>query len=477
MKFQILSHAGMSLEGAGVNLVFDPWLVGSTYWRSWWNYPPVPRELIEGLRPDFIYLTHIHWDHFQGPSLRKFNRSTPIIVPKGNYSRMKQDLHSMDFENVIELKHRESMELSPGLRITSYQCGVFLDSAVMVECEGYTLFNANDAKFMGLPLREILRRHPKIDFVFRSHSSANSFLCYEIIDKPSEPVDDTARYIRNFANFARTCGARYAIPFASNHCHLHKDVFHFNRLVQTPHMVKEHFEKHHIESPIVKIMVSGDSWSSEKGFVIRQNEILENRDQFLKRYRKSKQEILERYYRQEERVVVKLGQLEKYFHKFFQTIPFLVRFFFKDQRIAYVLHAGEQKYFFEVDVFAGKVRQLDTVDDSTHSMQIHTSTMIMRDCMAKDLFGHLGISKRVRFRTTFGKKKYLHILDFLFNMYEYDMLPVRRNFQRRSVETWLLRWREVIFYFQALTDYAFGGKLDLDRYLLPETVTPKSTGS
>lgn len=62
-------------------------------------------------------------------------------------------------------------------------------------------------------------------------------------------------------------------------------------------------------------------------------------------------------------------------------------------------------------------------------------------------------------------------------MYEYDLLPVRRNFQLRSVETWLLRWREVIFYFQALKDYAFGSKLDFDRYLQPETVRRNSTGS
>lgn len=54
MKFTILSHAGLEVESDGRSLVIDPWLVGSCYWRSWWNYPP-PRELIRRLRPDFIY--------------------------------------------------------------------------------------------------------------------------------------------------------------------------------------------------------------------------------------------------------------------------------------------------------------------------------------------------------------------------------------------------------------------------------------
>ncbi len=74
MKLQILSHAGMTVtSSAGSQLLCDPWLIGSTYWRSWWNYPPVADELIASLKPDAIYLTHIHWDHFTGPSLRLFD--------------------------------------------------------------------------------------------------------------------------------------------------------------------------------------------------------------------------------------------------------------------------------------------------------------------------------------------------------------------------------------------------------------------
>ena len=72
MFFQILSHAGLRVVAGGRELVCDPWLVGSTYWRSWWNYPPVPRDLVDSLKPDFIYLTHLHWDHFQSASLRRF---------------------------------------------------------------------------------------------------------------------------------------------------------------------------------------------------------------------------------------------------------------------------------------------------------------------------------------------------------------------------------------------------------------------
>lgn len=150
MRFTVLSHAGLLVESdRGTKLVCDPWVVGSCYWRSWWNYPPVAPGLIEGLQPDVIYLTHIHWDHFHSPSLERFDRGTPIVVPKGNYSRCRDDLVGLGFTNVRELRHGERLEIEPGFSLTSYQFGVFLDSAAMIECDGIKLLNLNDSKHMG----------------------------------------------------------------------------------------------------------------------------------------------------------------------------------------------------------------------------------------------------------------------------------------------------------------------------------------
>src|SRR5262252_4424832 len=100
MKFQILSHAGLAITSHEVCLLTDPWLVGSTYWRSWWNYPPVERTLLDGLQPTHVYLTHVHWDHFQGASLRRFPKTTPILAPRGPYDRIVRDLRGMGFSNV-----------------------------------------------------------------------------------------------------------------------------------------------------------------------------------------------------------------------------------------------------------------------------------------------------------------------------------------------------------------------------------------
>jgi UDP-MurNAc hydroxylase len=472
MFFQILSHAGLQINGSGKTLIFDPWLIGSTYWRSWWNYPPVSKELVDSLRPDFIYLTHIHWDHFQGTSLRKFSRETPILVPRGNVLRMKRDLNQIGFKNVIEIKHGETVELAPGFNLTSYQFYPFTDSAAVIECEGKVLLNSNDAKFMGWPLEQILNRYPHIDFVFRSHSSANPRLCYDFIDAPDEKADHNENYLRDFAAFVVRTGTRYAVPFASNHCFLHKEVFHLNETVTTPVKVLEYFQKHGIQTPEVKVMVSGDYWSSETGFHIADNPYFLDRKSHLEAYRLAKAPVLEKFYALEAKTVVTLAQVERYFLKFMRALPYPARWLFKEKPITYVL-SGTKIFCFQIDLFAETVREINffEVNDVSAPLQIHTSAYILRQCMALDLFLHLGISKRVRFRARKSDAKYLWLLELYFNLFESEMFPLQRLSSPRFILTWLPRWREIALYSWILVRRAVGKPFDMTFYLQPKRST------
>jgi len=470
MEFQILSHAGLLVKNKpGKSLICDPWLVGSSYWRSWWNYPPVSKDLINSLRPDFIYLTHIHWDHFHGASLKRFRNDTPIIVPKGNYSRIKDDLYYLGYENIIELKHGETYKLDDHFTITSYQFWFFLDSALLIECDGIKLLNLNDSKHMGLTLKQITRRHQPIDFVFRSHSSANERLSYEIVDEPDAVTDDLDRYIKEFAGTVMATGARYAIPFASNHCHLHKDSFHFNRYIQHPLMVDEYFKKHHIQSPLVKVMVSGDSWSPENGFCISNKDWFSNRDKLLDEYLQEQSESLEKFYDQENQTVIEKQVVDEYFGRFSSDLPFFVRNYFKGTSFTYVLSAGDAtRYIYNINIYSGRVEELpvDTnLDHAVYPIQIHTTAFIFLRGIEFRIFSHMCIGKRVFYKVTARHKKYMEALNLVFNAYEYDLLPVRKLFTRRSIESWLMRWREIILYMQFARDKVFYGKLDIEKYL------------
>jgi len=465
LEFKILSHAGLAVSSGDVSLVFDPWLVGSCYWRSWWNYPPVPDDLVSGLKPSFICLSHIHWDHFHGPTLRMFSRDTPVIVPRGHADKMKRDLAFNGFKNVVELRHGQAFDLAPGFRITSYQFFPYLDSAIMIECEGKTLLNANDAKFMAGPLRQILRRHPSIDFVFRSHSSANGRMCYEVVDDRSAVVDDDSAYLASFAAFVRRTNARYAIPFASNHCFLHKEVFSLNATIKTPQMVEKYFDARGISEPEVKVMVTGDSWSSERGFQIdpQGREFFDDRQLHLQSYRERMAPVLEKFYAEEASARVSLAEVEAYFRKFRAAMPLGARWYFRGYPIAFVLEAGESRTIFEVDLFRGHVRELSATN-STEPLELHTSTFIFKQAMDVDLFALIPISKRVRFRVTRRTKGRMEFLNHLWCLYEYEVPPTGK-LTFRFFETWLLRWREVFLYMRIAKDIALGIKVSEQKYI------------
>ncbi len=473
MKLQILSHAGMTVtSAAGSQVLCDPWLIGSTYWRSWWNYPPVADELIETLKPDAIYLTHIHWDHFAGPSLRLFDPEIPIVIPKEPAGRIARDLRDMGLNNIVELNHGESFMVGD-IKLTSYQFFVFADSAVVIEADDKVVFNANDAKFMGGPLDQILNNHPHMDFVLRSHSSANSRICYEVTDDPYVEVDDRDQYIKNFAEFVQATGAKHAIPFASNHCHLHKDVIDYNKYAVSQQEVADYFEEHNITDPELHVMVSGDYYDSDEGFVIQENDWFSRRDEHIAEYVERVSDRLEKTYSKEARAKVSMKRVNKYFDGVFKAMPWFMRRMFRDDKVLFVLSAGDNEELLEVDFYRKQVQLIDSYTDESHPFQIFIATALFNHCIIADLFSHLAISKRVKYRMPKRLWKKARILAYFFNFYEYDMLPLRVIKPGRFIAGWARRWREVLLYAHIALDGLFGKSFDYRRYLkIPEAAKP-----
>ena len=154
--FKIHSHACLQLKTEDANLLVDPWLVGSCYWRSWWNYPPLKPVNFDSLNPDVIYITHVHWDHWHGPTLKKFlSKNVIIVTHEEPNDRSYNDLKKFGFKDIRVLMHAESFEFGD-IKITPYQFGLFLnDSALVIESPEVKILNANDCKIAGQSLQQI----------------------------------------------------------------------------------------------------------------------------------------------------------------------------------------------------------------------------------------------------------------------------------------------------------------------------------
>lgn len=444
MKFSILSHAGMRVEHQGVSLVLDPWLIGSCYWRSWWNFPEPSPELLEDVKADFVYLTHLHWDHYHGPSLRRFfPPDTTFLLPKVCTTRMMDDLRSMGYSHFIEIPHGSTYEMAPDFTLCSYQFGVGVDSAAFIKGGGVSILNANDCKLFGQPLRHLLRKQGRPDFVLRSHSSASPIpYCVENYKQDFGNLRTQADYIEEFARFAISVGARYAIPFASNHCFLHRDTFHFNDTAVSPNLVERYCHKLSAEvgaDTECVVMSPGSSWSQEKGFELVDFDFARRPDMITEMAGKYALK-LEAFYAEEEQELADFDAFRSYFEGFLATVPFWIRKHWKPALMFRVPDARQTHYWY-VDPATLTVEAMGAEIEGAAIIEV--PPRVINDCATLRMFSAWTPSKRLKIELPVpGALKTVKRFFALVDAYELDILPLRKNLRPRSLGVILRRWRE-----------------------------------
>ena len=82
MNLTFLTSASVLIEEQNVKVLCDPWFVDGEFYGSWAHYPPLnfsPEELND---VDYIYISHIHPDHFSTKTLTKMNKEIPVLFHK-----------------------------------------------------------------------------------------------------------------------------------------------------------------------------------------------------------------------------------------------------------------------------------------------------------------------------------------------------------------------------------------------------------
>jgi UDP-MurNAc hydroxylase len=461
--FKILSHACLNVKYKNSNLLIDPWLVGSCYWRSWWNYPPLDSIDFENLNPQYIYITHVHWDHWHGPSLKKFlNKNITILTHDEPNKRSYNDLKAFGFEKVKLLKHGETFDCGD-IKITPYQFGLFLnDSALVIETDEYKILDANDCKIAGASLDQIKKRHGNFDFALRSHSSANDRVCYHVKGEEKK-YDDASHYSRAFKLFMQNVKAKYSVPFASNHCHLHKDTLHFNDIINNPLKLQGDIEKQGgLEGSELKIMLPGDSWHPKKGFTIDSNKLKyfdkAKATELIQQYASTKEEKLAAYYQRENRAKVRSNTL-KLFEKQLEQIPRFFKRKLKGWKIGFIVFSEQTKVYLEVAPYESSVKKVDE-NDFNYDTVVKMPVLIFRDAIHQKMFHHSSIAKRNTYN--FDNKEELakwEVFNSLFEKIEFEVFPLKASYIKNIILSYFRRWREILVYFKAFLLLKKGHKI------------------
>jgi UDP-MurNAc hydroxylase len=309
---------------------------------------------------------------------------------------------------------------------------------------GTTLLNANDCKHFGWPLHELKSAVPKIDFVLRSHSSATPIpYCIEGYKEMFPETRVQQDYIEEFSRFALHVGARYAIPFASNHCFLHKDTFHFNDTAVSPIDVQAYFQnlagKNGLQSECV-VMAPGSRWDDKTGFDLIPFDYT-RRDHHINDMLAKHGKALSAQYAKEEAAVFDSDGFHAYFLDFIGAIPWVVRRILK-MRIIFRTNDANSQHDWLLDLTAGKVEK---VNDPENDIIFEVPTLVLNDCVHIRMFSAWTPSKRLRVHMQSGDQmRPFVIFLMLLDMYELGLFPLYKNLSWRSLSSRLPRWREII---------------------------------
>ncbi|MBU6462888.1 MAG: MBL fold metallo-hydrolase [Proteobacteria bacterium] len=243
MKITHLASATELIEANGVKILTDPWLVDGAFYGTWCHYPPVDLSRINLHDIDYIYVSHIHPDHFDPATLAMLPNKVPVLMHRYERPFLRLNVERLGFD-VIEVPHGEPFDLGHGVTIEVYGadncdpaiCGKMfgcvpdkpkgslqLDSLCVVTDGIFTLVNTNDCPYeiSSATLRTVKGRHPNIDFALIGYSSA-SLYPHCMADYDSEQMERGKSVARRRGLISglqslRTLKPRFFMPFAGTY--------------------------------------------------------------------------------------------------------------------------------------------------------------------------------------------------------------------------------------------------------------------
>ena len=119
MKITYITHACLLIEIQGIKILTDPWLKGPSWGGSLWHYPTHNYTIKKIPKPDYIFFSHGHDDHFHEETIKAFPKSwlsTKILVANFKEKWWAEAVNSK-FSNVKYLDHNETYSLNDNAKL------------------------------------------------------------------------------------------------------------------------------------------------------------------------------------------------------------------------------------------------------------------------------------------------------------------------------------------------------------------------
>tara|TARA_B100000315_G_scaffold255544_1_gene299136 strand:- start:120 stop:1457 length:1338 start_codon:yes stop_codon:yes gene_type:complete len=119
MKITHYSNSFVSIKENNTLIACDPW-IGCGSENGWLSFPIYKNgtQLLNNIEPKYIYISHLHCDHFDRINLKKIrNKNIKIIIKKFKNKRLKFKIARLGFKKIIECDEWKKYKLNKDFSI------------------------------------------------------------------------------------------------------------------------------------------------------------------------------------------------------------------------------------------------------------------------------------------------------------------------------------------------------------------------
>ncbi len=222
MRIHYLYSACVKIETEDCSILCDPWF-GEAYDGAWMQWPRIEHP-IEACRPaDYIYISHIHPDHYDPAFLTAYLKVYPkavLLIAHQNPQLLGRKLVARGMSALISAQKvwehgKTALTLIPNAN--------GIDSALLVQCDTRAAINLNDNPYDShqvMHINDSIRECKAIVGLFPFVGAGPWPQCYEF---PTEPlrkqaeVNKRQQYLDLFQQYCQAIQPSIAVPFAGQY--------------------------------------------------------------------------------------------------------------------------------------------------------------------------------------------------------------------------------------------------------------------
>jgi UDP-MurNAc hydroxylase len=242
MRITFVGHASMFIETDHGSILCDPWF-NPAYFASWFPFPGnEDLDLSRIGNPDYLYVSHLHHDHYDPQFLREHvSKDATILLPDYPMDHLAQELKGLGFHRFVRTRNSEPTKLD-GLRIMIMALvaptdGPIGDSGLCVDDGETRVFNQNDSRPVEL---EPLQAFGPYDGHFLQFSGAIWYpMVYNFAPRMKQALGHKKRAVEmaRAKRYAEEIGGTYVFPCAGPPAFLDDDLFDLNDFDRDPNNI------------------------------------------------------------------------------------------------------------------------------------------------------------------------------------------------------------------------------------------------